>query len=280
MVEKGNSGRRRSAQDATRLEDMVLDRPLAFFDLETTGTSPRADRIVELAIVKLMPDGTHDCWTVRVNPGRKIPPEATAIHNISDEDVKDCPPFKDIAADVAKRFENCDLAGYNVVRFDVPMLVEELTRAGIETDLNTRPVVDVQRIFHRREPRDLAAALAFYCQEMHLDAHSAEADVWATIRVFQGQRRRYNDLPRDVAALDAYCNPRDPSWADRTGKLKWQEGEIVLNFGKRKGERLRDIVENDPGFAKWILRSDFPADTRDIVSDMLQGRMPTPPEGS
>ncbi len=266
--------------DKGALEGLTLARPLAFFDLETTGISPRADRIIDLAVVKIMPDHTHESYSVRVNPGRPIPPETTAIHGISDDDVKDCPSFREVAPEVVKVFEGCDLAGYNVVRFDVPMLVEELTRVGIETDLATRPVVDVQRIFHRREPRDLAAALAFYCQEMHLDAHSAEADVWATIRVLQGQYKRYGDLPDDVGALDLYCNPRDPSWADRTGKLKWQDGEVVLNFGKRKGERLRDIVERDAGFAKWMLRSDFPKDTRELVSNMLDGRMPTPPAPS
>jgi DNA polymerase III subunit epsilon len=256
---------------------LKLERPLAFFDIESTGISPRADRIIDLSIIKLMPDGTRPARTFRVNPGIPIPPETTAIHGITDEDVKDAPAFEEVAQEVAREFAGCDLAGYNILRFDIPMLVEELTRAGVPTDLAERRIVDVQRIFHQREPRDLEAALAFYCQELHLDAHSAEADVLATIRVLEGQFRRYKDLPGDVAELDAYCNRRDPAWVDRTGKLKWQDGEVTLNFGKRKGERLRDIVRNDAGFAKWMLRSDFPQDTRAIVSDMLDGRMPTAP---
>ncbi len=267
-------------QREQRMAKLKLERPLAFFDIESTGTSPRADRIVELAVIKLMPDHTTESHSFRVNPGIPIPAETTAIHGISDEDVRDCPSFAEVAPAVARVFENCDLAGYNVLRFDIPMLVEEFVRAGIKTDLALRPVVDAQRIYHRREPRDLAAALAFYCQEMHLNAHSAEADVWATIRVLQGQLRKYRDLPDDVRQLDQYCNPRDPRWVDRSGKLIWKDGAVALNFGKRKGERLRDLVENDMNFVKWILRSDFPRDMREIVVGMTEGRYPSPPEPS
>lgn len=261
------------------LQKLESDRPLAFFDIESTGTSPRADRIIEIAIVTVLPDGSSESYTRRVNPGIPIPPETTAIHGISDEDVADCPPFADIAKEIEAQLEGCDLAGYNVNRFDIPMLVEEFLRAGLSFDIAARRIVDAQTIFHKREPRDLTAALSFYCGEMHLDAHGAEADVMATIRVLEGQFEHYGDLPHDVAALDALCNPRDPSWADRTGRLRWVDGEIVINFGKKKGMSLRALIEKEPNYIKWLLRSDFPRDTIDLVQQAVEGTWPEPPEG-
>jgi DNA polymerase-3 subunit epsilon len=159
----------------------------------------------------------------------------------------------------------------------VPMLVEEFARVGKKFDTEGCRVLDAQRIFHQREPRDLTAALRFYCDADLIGAHGAEADVDATIRVLEGQLVKYDDLPLDVEALDAYCNPRDPSWVDRQGRLSWQNGEAVLNFGRKKGMRLRDLAEQDKNFCKWILRSDFPKDTRQIVQDALDGTLPTPP---
>lgn len=256
-----------------------LDRPLAVFDLETTGISPRVDRIIELAVVKLCPDGSMSTYCRRVNPGIPIPPETTRIHGITDEDVAGCPPFKDLAAEIFELLEGCDLAGYNVARFDIPMLAEEFLRAGFDFDGPYRRAVDAQRIFHRREPRDLAAALRYYCDEEHEDAHGAEADARATLRVLEGQFRMYEDLPRDVASLDQYCSTRRPEWVDRTGKLKWQNGEVILNFSRRKGEALRSIIESDRGFVKWMLASDLPRDMRDIVQEATEGRWPKPPEG-
>jgi len=257
---------------------LKLERPLAIFDIEATGTSPVADRIVELAIVKIMANGDRNSRVFRVNPGIPIPPGATEIHGISDADVAACPPFAAIAAEVDEALKDCDLGGYNCLRYDIPMLVEEFRRAGLAFEVEGRRVVDVQRIYHRREPRDLTAALAFYCGEMHLDAHGAEADTNATLRVLEAQMDRYGDLPRDVEALDAYCNPRHPSWVDRTGKLKWSGKTIVLNFGRKKGTPLSSIIENDKGFIKWMLRCDFPRDTKDIVEQAMQGAWPSPPD--
>jgi DNA polymerase-3 subunit epsilon len=162
----------------------------------------------------------------------------------------------------------------------MPMLAEEFVRAGVPFDVENRRVIDAQRIFHRREPRDLTAGLHFYCGEMHLDAHGAEADALATVRVLEGQFERYPDLPREMDALHDYCNPRDPNWVDRLGRLKWSKGRVVLNFGKRKGTPLQDLVEKDPGFIKWMLRSDFPRDTLKIVEDAIEGRWPEPPAGN
>jgi len=257
-----------------------LDRPLAVFDIESTGISPRVDRIVELAIVKLSPDGSVTTFCRRINPGIPIPPETTRLHGISDEDVADCPSFADLAPAIMEFLEGCDLAGYNVVRFDIPMLTEEFLRAGCEFDGPYRRTVDAQRIFHQREPRDLAAALRFYAGAEHENAHGAEADALATIRVLEGQFRMYEDLPRDVESLDRYCSTRQPGWVDRTGKLKWQNRDVVLNFSRRKGESLRTIIQSDRGFVKWMLASDLPRDMRDIVQEATEGRWPEPPDES
>jgi len=257
--------------------NIELDRPIAFFDIEATGISPRADRIVELCVIKITPNKQQSTHIFRINPQRPIPSEAEAIHGISDADVADCPTFPELAREIADLLEGCDLGGYNIGRFDIPMLTEEFTRAAITFDVESRRVLDVQRIYHRKEPRDLSAALNFYCNEMHLGAHGAEADVLATIRVFEGQLERYPDLPHDMNELDDYCNPRDPTWVDRTGKLRWINGEVALNFGKKKGMTLRELVATDQGFIKWMLRSDFPADTREIVTNALDGNYPEAP---
>lgn len=256
---------------------LKLDRPLAVFDIEATGLSPRSDRIVELSLARLMPDRSRTTHTFRVNPGISIPPEATALHGISNADVATCPPFVTIAKEILGLFDGCDLGGYNIARFDIPMLEEEFLRVGLRFTVDNRRILDAQRIFHRREPRDLTAALAFYCGEMHLDAHGAEADVMATIRVLEGQFERYSDLPLDMDTLDDYCNPRDPSWVDRTGKLKWLNNEVVLNFGRKKDESLRELIAHDAGFIKWMLKSDFPRDVQDIIRNAIEGKWPQRP---
>lgn len=259
--------------------NLQLDRPLAFFDIESTGTNPRTDRMVELAIVKIMPDGQRQERVDRINPLMPIPPGAIAVHGITDADVADCPPFDDIAADVEAFLEGCDLAGYNLVRYDIPMLEEEFVRARRRFRVDGRRIIDAQRIFHRNEPRDLTAALAYYCDSEHSGAHGAMADVDATIRVLQGQLERYPDLPHDMTELDLYCNPRDRDWIDRMGRLKWVNGEVTLNFGRKKGTALKTMIEQDPNFIKWMLRSDFPRDTLDIVRRAGEGEYPDPPKG-
>ena len=254
--------------------DIKLERPIAFFDIESTGTSPRSDRIVELCIIKIMPDKSQQNYVKRFNPGRHIPEETTAIHGISDEDVADCPKFEEDAREVADFIEGCDLGGYNIGRFDIPMLAEEFRRAGVYFESDSRRIVDMQRIFHRKEPRDLSAALKFYCGEEHVDAHGAEGDVIATIKVFEGQLKKYADLPHDIGQLDDFCNPRNPNWVDKTGRLRWDKGNVVINFGKMKDTALKYLIEKDKGYIKWILKSDFPADTRKIVEDAQNGIWP------
>lgn len=252
------------------------DRPIAFFDIEATGISPRADRIIELAVVKIHPDGTTEDFTWRINPEMPIPHESTLIHGITDADIAECPTFRQLADEINSALKDCDLAGYNNLRFDIPMLVEEFLKAQIYFDLENRRVIDVQRIFHKREPRTLSAALSFYCGEMHLDAHGAMPDVLATIRVLQGQYERYQDLPKSIDEIDEYCNPRDPAWADRQGRLRWTSGELAINFGKKKGVLIKTIMQEDPGFLQWILRNDFPSDTKKILQDAINGVWPTP----
>jgi DNA polymerase-3 subunit epsilon len=254
-----------------------IDRPLAFFDIVATGISTRADRIVELAIVILYPDGHNSEHIWRVNPGMPIPQESIAIHGITDEDVKDSPRYSEIADEISEVLEGCDLAGYNNTRFDIPMLIEEFARANIIFDMENRRNVDIQRIFHRNEPRTLTAALSYYCDEEHVDAHGALPDVIATIKVFEGQYKKYDSLPESVEELDEYCNPRDPSWADRIGRLKWTDGILTLNFGKKKGQSIESILQEDSGFIQWILRNDFPDDTKKILRDAIEGNWPEPP---
>lgn len=261
------------------MKEIHLDRPLAVFDIEATGTNPRLDRIVEITVTKLDPTGTRETHTFRVHPECPIPAAVIAIHGITDADVADCPPFRKIAATVHDLLQGCDLAGFNVLRYDIPMLVEEFLRADITFVLEGRRVYDAQRVYHQREPRDLTAALAFYCGKEHTNAHGAEADVEATIQVMEGQLQMYSDLPRDMDALDEYCRIRKPDWADRNGRLKWNGTEVVLNFGKKQGTPIREMATHDRRYLNWILKSDFPSDTKHIVQQALDhDTYPEPPK--
>ena len=254
-----------------------LDRPLAIFDIESTGLNPRTDRILELAVIRLPVKGEPVTKTWMINPGVPIPLETIAIHGISDDLVKDCPKFADVADEILDFFKGCDLGGYGMGRFDIPMLDEEFFRVGKFFDANGRRQFDAQRIFHKREPRDLTAALSFYCGEKMVNAHGAEADALATLQVLKGEFQKYADLPTDPDELDRLLNERDPFNLDRDGKLRWIDDEITINFGKKKGTKLRDLVLDDPNFVKWILRGDFARDTKDVVRDALDGVWPTPP---
>lgn len=254
-----------------------LDRPLVIFDIEATGLSPRADRIIELAAIRIGRDGRETKGYWLLNPEVPIPIETTAIHGITDDDVKDCPTFKQKAPEILAFFTDADWGGFNAGRFDAPLLTEEFLRAGIPFDPNRRRLLDAQRIFHAREPRDLSAAVRFYCGRSHDDAHGAEADALATLDVIKGQFEKYADLPRDMAALDKMFNPLDPFNADRAGRLRWVDNELTINFGKKKGAKLKDLVKEDPGFLKWITKNDFPLDTRTICENVLKGVFPDPP---
>lgn len=254
--------------------DIPLSRPLVVFDLETTGTNIQVDRIVEISIVRLGPGGELEVKTRRINPERPIPPEATAIHGITDADVANQPPFKAVASSLMLYLEGCDLAGYNVQRFDLPLITEEFKRAGLEFTLADRRVIDVQTIFHKREPRTLEAAYRFYCGKSLSDAHSAEADARATLEVLQGELNKYPDLPRDIDALAAYSSLKEANWIDDTGKFKWQGDTAIIGFGRNAGMPLRDVAANNPGFLGWMINASFPADAVQIARDALAGRFP------
>jgi len=256
---------------------IALDRPLAVFDIEATGLNPRTDRIIEISIVRVTLNAPPMSRTWLVNPSVPIPIETTAIHGISDQLVKNCPTFGDIADELLDFFSGCDLGGFGIGRFDIPMLEEEFIRVGKFFDANGRRQFDAQRIFHKREPRNLTAAVKFYCEEEFTDAHGAEADALATLKVLQGQFKKYDDLPTDPDELDRLINERDPFNLDRDGKLRWLDGEVTINFGKKKGMKLKDLARDEPNFLKWMLRGDFARDTKEIVSDAQEGKWPEAP---
>ena len=253
---------------------LKISKPIVFFDLEATGINVLRDRIVEICVVRIQPDSKRDIKKRLVNPGIPIPEEASAIHGITDDDVKDAPSFMQLSRSFYNFLENCDLGGFNLLKFDIPMLCEEFKRSGLSFSMNDRKVIDVQRIYHKKEPRTLAAALKFYCNREHIDAHGSEADTIATIDVLEKQLEIYEDIPRTVGELDEFCNPPNPSFVDKAGKLRWNNDEVVIGFGQKMGRSLKDLADNDTGYLKWILRGDFDEEVKDIVKDALIGRFP------
>ena len=258
---------------------LQLDRPLVVFDIESTGVNARQDRIIELAAIRVETDGTETekCWLL--NPGVPIPPETTAIHGISDEVVKDCPTFADKAEEIAAFFKDCDLSGFNSDRFDVPCLEEEFARVGLNFGSSDRRHVDVQRIYHKREPRDLTAAVRFYCGRDHVGAHGAGADARATLDVLKAQLEKCGDLPKTTAELDEYLVPRDPLNADRTGLIRLCNGQWCINFGKKKGVSLKELFLHEQCCLKWFVKGGVETDARMIVQDLLgRGVLPPAPQ--
>ena len=244
-----------------------LRNPLVFFDLETTGIDIAKDRIVEISMVKVMPNGEEIVKTRRINPGMPIPPESTAIHGITDEDVKDCPKFKEIAKSLAAQIEGCDLAGFNSNRFDIPMLAEEFLRAGVDVDLNRRKFIDVQTIFHKMEQRNLTAAYKFYCNKDLANAHSAEADTMATYEVLKAQLDRYPELENDVNFLSKYSSFTNN--VDFAGRMVYNEkGQEVINFGHYKGRLVEEVLKSDPSYYAWIMNGDFPLNTKKMLTEI------------
>ncbi|MDD2512891.1 MAG: 3'-5' exonuclease [Proteiniphilum sp.] len=245
-----------------------LKNPLVFFDLETTGINITHDRIVEISFLKVHPNGKEEMKSRRINPEMPIPPQATAIHGITDEDVKDCPIFKQVARSLAEQLEGCDLAGFNSSRFDVPMLAEEFLRAGVDFDMSKRKFVDVQIIFHKKEQRTLEAAYAFYCNKKLEDAHSAEADTRATYEVLKSQLDRYPDLINDVEALSKdYSSFNDN--VDFAGRIIYNDkGVEVFNFGKHRGKPVTEVLAREPSYYSWMMDGDFPLNTKQVLTQI------------
>ena len=244
-----------------------LKNPLVFFDLETTGINIVKDRIVEISLVKVYPNGKEEVKTRRINPEMHIPEESTAIHGITDEDVKDCPTFKEIAKSLAALIEGCDLAGFNSNRFDIPLLAEEFLRVGVDVDLNKRKFVDVQTIFHKMEQRTLGAAYKFYCNKSLENAHTAEADTMATYEVLKAQLDRYPELENDVNFLSHYSSFTNN--VDFAGRMVYNDkGQEMINFGKYKGRLVEDVLKNDPGYYSWMMNGDFPLNTKKILTEI------------
>lgn len=246
--------------------ELNLKNPIVFFDLETTGTNVVHDRIVEISFLKVQPNGQKEVKTKRINPEMPIPAESTAIHHISDEDVKDAPTFKQIAKSLADQIEGCDLAGYNSSRFDIPLLAEEFLRAGIDIDFTRKKLIDVQIIFHKKEQRTLEAAYKFYCDKTLDDAHSAEADTIATYEVLKGQLDKYDDLPNDMGQLaEEYSFFNDN--VDLAGRIiRNEHGVEVFNFGKHKGKSVAEVFKKEPSFYAWMMDADFSLNTKQVLT--------------
>ncbi len=243
-----------------------LERPLAIFDLETTGINISSDRIVEIAIVKLAPDGTQTSYLKKVNPGIPIPPEITAIHGISDDDVRNEPSFRDIALEVLEFIGDADLGGYNSNKFDIPVIVEELMRAEIDIDFSEKRFIDVQNIFHKMEQRTLAAAFQFYCKKNLENAHSALHDAQATLDVLLAQMERYENLQNNVSYLAEFSRGTNADIIDFAGRLARNDSkEVIYNFGKHKGKTIREVARIEPGYYGWMLDADFPLFTKKIL---------------
>ncbi len=240
---------------------LPLSRPVVFFDLETTGADVAKDRIIEIALIRIHPDGSRDSMVRRVNPGMAISAGAFAVHGISDDDVKDSPRFEELAPLVFTYFRNCDLGGYNITGFDLPLLAEELLRAGITPDFSNCFVIDAQQIFFKKEKRTLAAALQFYCDKTLENAHSAEADTQAVIDILLGQLTRYEDLGGDVESLHHFCKS-DNAFLDYARRLVMQGKDVCYNFGKHKGKPVREVLQKEPGYHQWVIANDFPLYTK------------------
>jgi DNA polymerase-3 subunit epsilon len=249
------------------MANLELKRPIVFFDLETTGTDPAKDRIIELALVKLLPDGSRDKYVRRINPGMPIPPSSTEIHGITDEDVKDCKPFKQLAHEIYEWMRGCDMGGYNSSKFDLPLLAEEFLRAGVEVDLSDRHMVDVQQIFFKMESRSLSAAYAFYCNKQMENAHNAEADILATIEVLEAQLDKYTDLSKDVKTLNDFT--QQDQYVDYARRIVMKDGHPVFNFGKNKGRKVEEVFTSEPQYYDWMMQADFALHTKQKISEIL-----------
>ena len=252
--------------------ELKLTKPICFFDLETTGTNVAKDRIVEISVLKIFPNGNKESKTWLVNPGVPIPPEVVAVHGISNEKVANEPDFKTLSKEVYAMIKDCDLGGFNSDRFDIPLLAEEMLRADIDFDMKNTVAIDVQTIFHKMEKRTLGAAYKFYCDKELTDAHSAEADTNATYEVLLSQLDRYPDLENNVKKLAEFSTHR--KFVDFAGFIGMnKEEEVIFAFGKHKGKKVNDVLDNEPGYFGWILNADFPLYTKKVLTQIKLNRL-------
>jgi DNA polymerase-3 subunit epsilon len=246
---------------------LQLTRPIAFIDLETTGINISADRIIEIAIVKISPDGTQQVKRKFINPQMPIPPGSTEIHGITDEMVKDAPTFKQVSNEIKQFLENCDMGGYNSNRFDVPMLIEEFLRGGIEFSIDGRKLVDVQKVFHMMEQRTLSAAYKFYCQKILEGAHSAEVDATATWEVLEAQVERYPQIGNTVESIVKFTGEDDI--VDFARRFIKDKGIEIFNFGKHKGKPVTQVLKEEPQYYDWMMKGDFAMNTKQKLTEIL-----------
>jgi len=254
--------------------NLNLTKPIVFFDLETTGVNIATDRVVEIAILKVFPNGNKESKTWLVNPEVEIPAAATAVHKITNEQVVTEPTFKELAPEIDTIIAGCDLAGFNSNRFDIPLLAEELMRAGIDFNMKDRKAIDVQVIFHKKEQRTLGAGYQFYCGKVLEGAHGAEADTNATYEILLAQLEKYDDIENSVDALSAYST--HGKRADFAGFiLRNEEGEEIFSFGKHKGRTVEAVLKENPGYHNWMQNADFPLYTKKVLQE-IKDRMTTP----
>ena len=247
---------------------LSLIRPIAFLDLETTGVNLSSDRIVEIAIVKIMPDHTRQIKRKLLNPEMQIPTASSDIHGITNEMVKDAPTFKQAGNEIKQFLQDCDLGGYNSNRFDIPILMEEFLRAGMDVDLSNRRMIDVQHIFYSMEPRTLSAAYKFYCQKELINAHSAEVDINATIEVFISQLERYNQLGNNIDSILSVIG--EEKIVDYARRFSFDDkGVEVFNFGKYKGKSVSEVLKSEPHYYDWMMRGDFPLHTKQKLTEIM-----------
>lgn len=250
--------------------NLKLNRPLCFFDIESTGIDITSARIVEIAVLKISPDGHREMFVKRVNPSVPIPPEASLIHGITDEDVKHEPFFKDITKELLDFFGESDLAGFNSNKYDIPVLVEEFLRCNIEFDFETRRFIDVQTIYHKMEQRNLSAAYKFYCHKNLENAHSAEADILATYEVLEAQIEKYQELESNVASLSEFSKGKNPAVDFANRIVMNEQGEELFNFGKHRGKKVMDVFKIEPGYYNWMMNGEFPLYTKKVITQIYQ----------
>ncbi|MBK7289526.1 MAG: 3'-5' exonuclease [Chitinophagaceae bacterium] len=250
---------------------LQLKKPLAFIDLETTGVNPGTDRIVEIAIVKVLTDGTKSVKCKRINPGMPIPKPSSEIHGITDEMVKDEPTFKQVAQELKQMLDGCDFAGYNSNRFDIPLLMEEFLRADVDFDMKNRKLLDVQNIFHKMEPRTLTAAYKFYCSKSLDGAHSAEVDATATYEILEAQIKHYSDLGNNIDSILKVIG--EDQVVDFARRFVMENGTEVFNFGKFKGRPVSEVLKAEPQYYDWMMKGDFPQHTKQKLTEIYTRTM-------